>query len=257
MHGRSASSGANRSERGDFAQGLVTRLEPATADVVRREYRQSGFHVLRSGIEVSTAVELTQQVDDVVARGLGRYVHDPAFEAEYEQTTEHYVDPHLRPGAIARFVRDPGVVLLAETALQERVQLWRSVVVRSGPGSDRGQSWHQDLDPVRFAGVACNILWYPHGCGGEVPALFLVPGSQDLGRIPPGEAFGRFEGQRPIVVSPRDLILLDTGTFHMVPRNSSSRNRIALVCRFARLDVDLSRLTVAVYRNGIYDHVAR
>ena len=220
---------------------------------VTETFLRRGYVELQNIFTYADVLNVQKASREILAARAGKYQHAEAFKIAFEQMTEHYIDPHKHSSTFAALPSRFDLPAIAQEVLDAKVVLWSSLLLCSPKGASHGQSWHQDLDATVEQRAACNLLFYPFGMNKDTDRIVVVPGSNRGNRLPAGEAFGPIKGQVELTIPTTSLLVLDCGTFHMVPRNQSSCMRLAVNYRYRKEGLGPSFLNRGVYRGGIYD----
>lgn len=222
-------------------------------DISIDQYKQDGLIVINDFYTKTENSNLKNLCNYIVRNDVDRYSHDRDFIRVFEQSTMHFLRLHLNFKNFSDLIDSKRMLAIAQNLYGKKMELWSSLLLYGPSNSDQGQSWHQDLDPTKLYFTACNMLTYPFGLDSE-SSLRVVKKSYNYGRIPSGGAFDHLENECEVIVGPRDLVILDCGMFHMVPKNTTSRDRYALNVRFIDSDFSDNEYTsVGVYRTGSYN----
>lgn len=117
----------------------------------------------------------------------------------------------------------------------------------------RGQSWHRDCHyPDQPGHYMVNRLIYTRDIIPETGALYVVPGSHKLDKLPPGEPHAPIEGEVMIAPKKGTFVFLHSSTFHRVIPNATDNPRFSINFRVRPADAPAGLGDIAHFRNGIY-----
>jgi 6-phospho-beta-glucosidase len=173
------------------------------------------------------------------------------FFQKYQSTSYCYADRHAHVPTLAALIDGPELRAIVTALLGEEGVFHGSLVQYHGAAEGQAIPWHQDIDPEEVGpGKMFNFLLYPYDLDLESGALYVVPGSHGVGRLPWGEPHGALPGQVPICARAGDLVVTDCTLFHKVNHNHSPRDRMSVNLRFRHRALGPQQTSVGIYRNG-------
>jgi hypothetical protein len=176
----------------------------------------------------------------------------PEFYEKHKAVNITFDNPHQKNPILMDFAT--GLNVIADSILQQAF-FHMSLIQHNQAKKNHSIPWHQDIDPQTGPGKFFNFLFYPHDCTEEMGGLRLVPQSHRFGALPAGGSHEKINGEITIYPEAGDLLIVDGLTFHAVPQNQSTQDRISFCSRFIEAEIaNTPALNIGRYRTGSYNY---
>lgn len=223
-----------------------------TTDQTQQLHRDGFYHLSGwcSAEKAATLYRIIQQLTECTGR---RAYNKPEFYTAHKAVNYTFDNPHAFSTELEEIAI--GLSACSEKVLPQSI-FHMTLIQHNSAGSSHSIPWHQDISADIGPGNFYNFIFYPHDCDHLRGGLRVVPGSHLLGKIPPGESLGHFDGEMTIYPQAGDLIIVDGLAFHAVSTNVSPHDRYSFVTRYiSEKAKNSTSIAIGNYRTGSYDYV--